>query len=418
MLEAFAAIAVLVLGFLTYLLFFERGPTYSTLSREELEADGPFLPWWRTLLSLPHASLEQSRMISSGQGFYDHHVDLISAASSTIHLEVYILKPGKVCQRILTALAEKSRQGVEVRVLLDRVGSFSIRSSHLKELRQAGASVEIYHALGVHSFRRFNNRSHRNLLIVDGTDAMIGGAGIADVWDRSADVWRDSATIVRGDVVRRLQAIFCLHWREVTGEILADEKFFPDAQLGESETPCLVLGSSPITGGSSPARLLFQLALGSANHSIDLCSPYFIPDRGIREVLIAASRKGVHVRVITSGPYSDHGLARRAGRRRYGPLLKNGIELYEYSQHMMHTKALIIDGRCVIIGSTNMDNRSFNLNDEVNLVIEDAQSVQPYADMFVAYLGESERVTLEDWLHRSWRERALAHLGRWLERHG
>lgn len=417
MLETVAIFSILVVGFLTYLLFFEKGPTYSTIKRENNKDESSFLSWWGTILSLPQSTCEGARILQTGLGFYNHHIELIESAASFVHLEAYILEPGDACNTVLSALAEKARQGVEIRVVLDRVGSWGIRDRHLAELREAGGGVEFYHTLGIHSFRRFNQRSHRNLLIVDGASAMIGGAGIADFWDREHDVWRDSATVVSGCVVRRLQALFCEHWREATGEILAEERFFPSITPGNTQTSCMVIGSSPITGGSSPARLLYQLALGSAKRSIDLCSPYFIPDRGIREALIAASRRGVRTRIVTSGPYSDQGIVRRAGRRRYGPLLENGVELYEYRQHMMHAKALVIDGRCVIVGSTNVDNRSFNLNDEVNLAIEDRDFVNPFLDMFEVFCCESEQITLHGWINRSWRERALAYLGRWLERH-
>ena len=418
MMEAVAIIPILMLGFLTYLLFFERGPTYSPLQRPFTETDSSLLSWWRTILSLPSSTLTQTNVISSGMGFYDHHIKLIESATSSIHLETYILDPGESCRKVMGALAEKARRGVEVRVLLDRIGSYKVRRRHLDELIKAGGEVMLYHSLSVHSFRRFNNRSHRNLLVVDGIEALIGGAGVADFWDREVDVWRDNATVVRGSVASRLQAIFCEHWREATGEVLAEDRFFPKPTSVGTEVPCLVVGSSPITGGSSPARLLYQLALGSAKRSIDLCTPYFIPDRGIREVLIAAAIAGVRVRVLTSGPYSDHGIARRAGRRRYGALLENGVDLYEYRQHMMHSKLLIIDGRCVIVGSTNVDNRSFNLNDEVNLAIEDREEVKKYVNLFEIDLAGSKQITMEDWLVRPWREKTLAYLGRWLERHG
>ena len=417
MIEAVLAIPLLVLVFLTYLLFFERGPTYSILKRPLASSGLGLLSSWRTLLSLPSSTLDRAEVVASGLGFYDHHARMIASAKSSIHLESYILEPGQSCQRLMKALALQAQAGVEVRVLLDRIGSFKVRRRHLEDLRQAGGEVEFYHPLGVHSFRRFNNRSHRNLLIIDGSQALIGGAGIADFWGREVDAWYDTAISVFGSVACRLQAVFCEHWREVTGEILADEKLFPRLNDSSQQIPCLVVGSSPITGGSSPARLLYQLALASAQHSIDLCTPYFIPDRGIREALIAAAKAGVQTRVMTSGPYSDHSLARHAGRRRYGSLLKNGVDLYEYRDQMMHSKSLIIDGRCVIVGSTNIDNRSFNLNDEVNLAIEDSDLSAIYADQFEVDLAQSNRITMQDWLDRSWRERTLAYLGRWLERH-
>src|SRR5690606_15004168 len=115
--------------------------------------------------------------------------------------------------------------------------------------------------------------------------------------------------------------------------------------------------------------VLVQFLLATARESIDICSPYFVPDLGIRLELIAARERGVRVRVLTGGPYSDHGLVRRAGRRRYGVLLEAGVEIAEYNSRMMHAKVLLVDGRWALLGSTNIDNRSFGLNDEVNLLV-------------------------------------------------
>jgi cardiolipin synthase len=163
--------------------------------------------------------------------------------------------------------------------------------------------------------------------------------------------------------------------------------------------------------------MLVQFLLAGANDTIDLCTPYFIPDVGIRRELLAAKERGVRIRIVSGGPYGDHGIVRRAGRRRYGPLLEAGIEIREYAKHMLHAKALVVDGRWCLLGSTNIDPRSFTLNDEVNVLLWNAELAGQMREMFEEDLSRSELLSLARWRTRSWRERILASIGRLIERH-
>jgi cardiolipin synthase len=163
--------------------------------------------------------------------------------------------------------------------------------------------------------------------------------------------------------------------------------------------------------------VLVQLLLASAHDSIELCSPYFVPDIGIRRELLAARARGVRVRVLTGGPYTDQGLVRRAGRRRYGPLLTGGVEVWEYASHMLHTKVLVVDGRWSLLGSTNFDHRSFRLNDEVNLLVLSPDAGDRLQRAFEEDLSHGEKVDLASWRRRSLSERVLAAIGAVIERH-
>lgn len=151
--------------------------------------------------------------------------------------------------------------------------------------------------------------------------------------------------------------------------------------------------------------------------SEDSCTPYFIPDFGVRRELLAARSRGVKVRVLTGGPYTDHALVRRAGRRRYGELLAAGIEIWEFASHMMHAKVLIVDGRWVLLGSTNVDHRSFGLNDEVNLLTSSRAVAAELLATYEQDLLDSEQLDLGTWRRRPLSERVLATLGRLIERH-
>ena len=191
MFEGIAIAAIGVLAFLTYLVFFEKGPRYGLPTTTITEDD--LLARWRTVLSVPELRVEAHELIFSGEHFYDAHAELIESAERTINMELYIMEPGNACTRILAALTAKAAQGVSVRLVLDRVGSLKMRRKHFDALAAAGGRIAFYHPLGVHTFRRLNNRTHRNLLIVDDERALISGAGLADFWCRAQDAWRDCA---------------------------------------------------------------------------------------------------------------------------------------------------------------------------------------------------------------------------------
>jgi cardiolipin synthase len=340
-----------------------------------------------------------------------------------VHLEAYIFYPGRVADAVLEALCERARNGVRVRVIVDAIGSMRTRAAYFATLVAAGGSVQRYHPLHWRTFRRWNNRTHRNLLVVDGQVAFVGGAGVADHWSRSEPApWRDCVLCVTGSIVAGLQAVFAENWLECTGELLIGGESSPAGNPSSTDSedgvaPGIAVGSTPTAGRSTRARVLVQFLLATARESIDLCVPYFIPDLGIRRELVVACKRGVHVRILTGGPYSDHGIVRRAGRRRFAPLLKAGIELWEYAPRMMHAKVLIVDGRWVLVGSTNIDHRSFGLNDEVNLLVLSPVLGAQLLHTIEHDLTHSERLDLAGWRSRTWGERVLATLGRIIERH-
>ncbi|HEY0939801.1 MAG TPA: phospholipase D-like domain-containing protein [Steroidobacter sp.] len=417
-----ALFAVLLLGYLFYLVLFERGALYRTNTEVHGLGDRQRLRLLGALLETPPLHIESFRVIREGPELYDVQLEAIAAAKRSIHLEAYIFYPGRISERFLAALCERARSGVYVRVVIDAIGSLRLRKSYFEPLIAAGGRVTRYHPLHLHMLRRWNSRTHRNLLVVDGEVGFIGGAGIADHWCRSQPPpWRDCALRVTGPIVAGLQAVFAENWLESMGELLVSEDAFPnqirDAAFVDVVTPGLAVGSTPTAGRSTRARVLVQFLLATARESIDICSPYFVPDLGIRQELIAARARGVRVRVLTGGPYSDHGLVRRAGRRRYGVLLKEGVEIAEYNSRMMHAKVLLVDGRWALLGSTNIDNRSFGLNDEVNLLVLSEALASRLRAAFEEDLSQSTVIDLHAWLNRSWGERILATLGRVLERH-
>lgn len=357
-------------------------------------------------------------VLTNGENFYPAMLEAIRAARHSISLEAYIFQRGQIATQFVDALTERARAGVDVNVLVDFFGSLATTRGFFRPLLEAGGQVFKYNTPNWHNLTRIDSRTHRELLIVDGRTGFIGGAGIADHWltgVRGHPRWRDTMVRVHGDCVPNLQATFSENWLVTAGEILVGERYFPTIAC-EEHTAAMVINSTPTSGGGTRARLLFQLLLASARHSIVITTPYFLPDRGIQRELCNATERGVRVRILVPGHRSDHFLTRSTSRGGYGPLLKARAELHEYSAAMIHAKVLIVDDLWSVVGSTNFDNRSFGINDEVNLAVRDAALAARLNADFIHDLASSEVITLRDWNRRSFVERAPELLGWIFER--
>jgi cardiolipin synthase len=333
--------------------------------------------------------------LKNGAEFYPAELDAIRRARHAINLEYYNFSEGKVSSEILDALIERARGGVEVRLIVDAVGSFHTHSSWFDGLRAAGGKMRWYHPLHPQIWQRFNNRTHRKLLVVDGTTGFIGGAGIADRWLYSTPkvpAWRDTVFRVEGEAVSGLISTFSENWLEASGEILSGPKQFGFKAVPEGAKSFVVL-STP-HGGGTQARILFQALIKSARKSLRITTPYFLPDRSAREALVEASERGVQVQVLTAGPFIDHPMVRKLSRDGSRRLLKAGAEIFEYQPSMIHAKLMTVDGQWNVMGSTNFDHRSFGLNDEVNLAVLDRELASVIEADFAEDLKLSRPLTL------------------------
>ncbi|MBV8864800.1 MAG: cardiolipin synthase B [Acidobacteriaceae bacterium] len=352
-------------------------------------------------------SLTQSELLSgnkiellkNGNNFYPAELDAIRKAERTINLEAYIFHRGEIAGKFIEALTERALAGVEVKLTLDYIGSFSTFRSYFKEFESSGGRIKWYHSPLPSLLLQFNNRTHRELLVVDGQVGFIGGAGIADQWYsgvKGEPRWRDTVLRVEGPLVANLQSVFAQNWLRVAGEILTGTGYFqfPKDDGGQRG---LVVSSTP-AAGSTPARILFQTLIASAEKQIFISTPYFLPDRSAREAIIEAVRKrGVQVKILTPGRRSDQMMTRASSRELYGTLLKHGIEIHEYEPAMIHVKAMMVDGCWAVVGSTNFDYRSFDLNDEVNLAILDEEITRRLMQDFEHDLEQSKRISYEAW---------------------
>jgi len=358
-------------------------------------------------------------VFTNGDQFYDAELQAVRAAKKNINLEAYIFQRGEIAQRYADALADRARAGVKVNVLLDAVGSGGTTDAYFAEMTKAGGKIAWYHPLRWYTIPNYNNRTHRELMVIDGVVGFVGGAGIADHWykDKSPknSRWRDTVVRVEGDVVSNLQATFAENWLEACGELIAGPDYFPIITREEAQT-AMVVNSAPSAGGSTRARILMQSLIAGAHKSILITTPYFLPDTSMQEEIIHARRRGVEVTIVTPGRHSDHALTRSSSQRAYGKLLEAGAQIFEYQPAMIHAKILIIDGVWSVVGSTNFDNRSFGLNDEVNLAVFDESFAVRLAEDFARDIANSREITYQQWAHRPWLQRAPELLGWVLER--
>jgi cardiolipin synthase len=356
-------------------------------------------------------------VLTDGAAFYEAELAAIGAAQKSVHIEAFIFHPSAVGDRFLAALAERAEAGVAVRIIVDAIGSFPTPDRYFAPLRAAGGCAAWYQPIRWYTLKRFNNRTHREIIVVDSTIGFVGGAGIASHWlgrKHGKPPWRDTMLRVTGPLVAGLQTAFAENWLEATGEILG-EAAVVHANAAD-RAPGLVVIGTPSPARSSPVRVLFQLLLAGARESIDINSPYFLPDPSARRELIAAVDRGVRVRVITPGRSNNHPIARLASRRRYGELLDAGVEIHEYQPGMIHAKILIVDGLWSAVGSTNFDSRSFALNDEINLAVADRSLAARLTADFEHDRAQSLRITRSEWQRRPLHEKTLAMLGMLLER--
>ena len=352
-------------------------------------------------------------IIANGPNFYPAILDAMRAAQRSICLEAYVFHKGEIARRYVETLAERARAGVEVNLTLDAFGSANAGKSFFRPLLEAGGRVRRYNGLSWYRILRIDNRTHREIVIIDGKTAFVGGAGVADQWYtgvRGNPRWRDTMVRVEGEAVPNLQATFAENWLASSGELLVREAYFPVIQC-PNPTTSLVVNSTPTVGGSTRARVLFQLLLASARQTIDLTTPYFLPDQSLMRELCRAVERGVKLRILVPGRKADHLLTRSTSRGGYGPLLEAGAEVYEYQPSMIHAKILCVDRLWAVVGSTNFDNRSFGINDEVNLAVRDPAVAQRLENDMANDLAQSRRISLEDWRRRPVTERATELLG-------
>ena len=337
----------------------------------------------------------------------------IKHAKSTITMAQYLYEDGAIAHEFAEAFAERCRAGVNVSILLDHQGSSQAPSDIIKLMKDAGCHVEYFRrvkAVGIifpWKLLRYNYRSHRRILVIDGRVGFTGGYGIAEAWTgngRTPEHWRDTNARIEGPAVKFLQSGFAESWLEATGIVIGGKGFFPPLEA-RGEVPAQIVKSSP-TGGSFQSYMLFLLSINSAQKSIVITNPYFIPDDVMTEALVKAVARGVRVMVLVPGK-TDSVMASATSRNHYGPLLLGGVQIFEYQPCLLHAKTMAVDGVWATVGSTNFDNRSFALNQEVNLTVYDRAVATRLVEIFHEDLKYAKQISYEDWKTRGIYERLI-----------
>jgi cardiolipin synthase len=353
------------------------------------------------LLGPPFVGGNRAQVLLNGDEIFPSMLAAIRGARQSITFETYIYWSGDIGRAFADALAERSRAGVTVHVLLDWVGSAKMEDALLNEMSAAGVQIRKFHPPHWTHLGRLNNRTHRKLLIVDGRVGFTGGVGIAPEWTGDAQDsahWRDTHFRIQGPAVAQLQAVFLDNWIKVTGDVVHGPKYFPPLDAA-GEHDAQMFSSSP-TSGSESMQLMYLLTITAAARSIDLSAAYFIPDDLTLRALGEAIGRGVRVRVVVPGDHIDSETVRSASRARWGSLLAAGALIAEYQPTMYHCKVMIVDGLLVSVGSTNFDNRSFRLNDEATLNIINREFAAQQTRIFEADLAKARPVSFEQWTQR------------------
>jgi cardiolipin synthase A/B len=346
-------------------------------------------------------------MLQNGDGYFPEMLNAIRGARKTINFEAFILYSDAVGVQFRDALSERARAGVEVRVLLDGIGSgWSLNNSDVKMMQQAGCKFSYYHP--THSWRadRTNRRTHRRILVIDGKIGFTGSVGFAEKWSGNAqdkNHWRDVQARVEGPLVAQLQAAFQEHWVKTFGEALSGADQFPALkQAGDLKAQVLTSRSFSM----APVPLLQAVSFSGATKRIWITNAYCTPTDDQVEQLVKAVQRRVDVRLLLPGPNNDQPLTKSAGRTAYGKMLEGGVKIFEYQPTMIHEKTMVIDGLFSMFGSSNLDARSSEINEELDVVVYDQNFGRAMESVFEKDLAAAREYTLQDFKKRTLWERA------------
>lgn len=370
--------------------------------------DRRFPAYLAALLGAEATGGNQYQVLTNGDQIFPSMLRAISDAKRRVSFETYIYEKGSAGEQFTSALEAAARRGVQIDLVVDAMGSKKVPEEMVKRLRDAGAHVGQFGQPNWYTLEELNYRTHRKILVVDGRIGFTGGVGIADHWlghAQDPDHWRDTMVRIEGPLVRLMEGAFYENFVETHGPTkpaLDSPDEWPPPTPRDS---AFIIRSSP-TNGSNDLKRLYLLAIGAAMKTLDICTPYFITDESSDWSLSQAVTRGVKIRLLVEGEHTDAKPVKFSSRSAYERLMMEGIELYEYQPTMMHTKAMVVDGVWSMFGSANFDNRSLELNDEMNVAVSDRDLAQRLLQDFEADLQSAKRLDLDSWRRRSPLEKA------------
>jgi cardiolipin synthase A/B len=339
--------------------------------------------------------------------FFDVLIERMGAARCSVHFETFLWKDGQLGRRVADVLIDRARAGVKVRVLLDAQGSKEAGDDVVARMREAGCRVTFFHKRALRNIGVLNDRDHRKIVIIDGREAFAGGHCIVDEWLGHAEDGQHVADVsvqLRGPIVHSLQGAFSENWAGETGELFLGDDVFPVLEPAGDVRIHAVFAKPE---NSAPAvKILHHTAICLARRRIWIQNPYFIPEPDAIDAFGEAVRRGVDVRVLmpsTSG--SDNPMVQHAGHRNFEKLLRVGVRLFEYPYTLLHQKIMTVDGVWCAIGSSNFDDRSFEINDEISLSIASEPLTARLDGIFERYVQRAHEIQLEAWTRRGWQHK-------------
>ncbi|WP_242333224.1 MULTISPECIES: phosphatidylserine/phosphatidylglycerophosphate/cardiolipin synthase family protein [unclassified Anaeromyxobacter] len=323
---------------------------------------------------------------------FDALEEAIGDARRSVHVDVYIWKPGGAGDRLADLACRKAREGVRMRILVDPMGSTGFDEELRPRLSEAGCEVRYFRPLKKRPFS-LTGRNHRKLVVVDGRVGFTGGFGIAPEWSSGAPgspVWRDSNAEIEGPVVQQMQVAFANHWIETGGWMLPAVELERPRPAGEARAAYV---TSTDVIGLSHARWVTHIALAAAERRVWIANAYFVPPPAVLGTLCARREMGIDVRLLLPGPYQDHRSVTFIQRRHYPRLEASGVTVYEYLPAMMHAKTMLVDDRLSLVGSMNLDFMSMEWLEEGALVVDDRAFARAFEERWQEDMSRSRQVT-------------------------
>jgi len=390
---------VVILGLVIWSIRRHRDPNL------KIECDAGVAELMPTLAGLSLGNVVDGNAIEILENgkFWDVLIERIGKARKTVHYETFLWEKGKLGKRMAKAFAERAKEGVRIRIMLDATGSKNIDPAERTTMEKAGAKVVMFHDRKLRNIGVFNDRTHRKMLIIDGKEAFVGGHCVVDTWLGDAEDHKCNADVsarVRGPIVHSLQSCFSENWAGETGELFAGPDVFPPLEpVGDIR---MHLAYAKPEGSAPAVKILHHSLICLARERLWIQNPYFIPDPDAIDAFADAVKRGVDIRVLmpaTSG--SDNPMVQHAGHRNFERMMRSGVRLFEYPYTLLHQKVLTVDRIYSVVGSSNFDDRSFETNDEVTVGILDPKTALKLDEIFEKYVKRAVEIDVEKWANRS-----------------
>lgn len=360
-----------------------------------------FGPTLEAYTAAPIRSGNRVEVLLNGDQIFPAQLEAIRSAQVSFTYAQYLFETGPPASALVRAMSERCQAGVHGHILIDGAGSNYMPPEDHEALKRAGCEVAVFHPRDSAGVWHVNHRNHRRVLVVDGRIGFTGSSGASSKWmgnGRAQGYWRQTDVRLEGRAVNDLQAAFVENWLEATGRALGGGQYFPQLP-NKGEVLAQIVRGSPERGGFA-VYAMFLFAISSAQRSIYLTNPYFVPDEQIMMALIEARQRGVRVVLLLPG-IIDHKIVKDASSAGFGRLMASGVEIYEYQAGLLHAKTMTVDGVWATVGSANLDNRSLALNEEINLVVYDRAVAGRLEKIFENDLAYSRVIDAQRWRVRS-----------------